>query len=43
MYDKRASVKGRRRQMVDLLGHARVANSMTLARCRALSRASPAA
>lgn len=31
----RASGKGWRRQMVDLLGHARLVNALTLARCRA--------
>lgn len=35
LYDKRASAKGWRRQMVDLLGHAKVVNAIILARCRA--------
>jgi hypothetical protein len=30
----RASAKGWRRQLVDLLGYARLANALTLARCR---------
>ena len=34
-YINRASAKGWRRQMVDLLGHARLVNAITLARCRA--------
>jgi hypothetical protein len=35
LYLNRASAKGWRRQMVDLLGHARLVNAITLARCRA--------
>jgi hypothetical protein len=38
LYDNRASVKGWRRQMVDLLGHARLVDAITLARCRAGER-----
>jgi hypothetical protein len=38
LYDRRASAKGWRRQMVDLLGHARLVNAITLARCRARER-----
>jgi hypothetical protein len=39
----RASAKGWRRQMVDLLGHARLVNAITLARCRARQLVNPAA
>lgn len=35
LFINRASAKGWRRQMVDLLGHARLTNALTLARCRA--------
>ena len=35
LFINRASSKGRRRQMVDLLGYARLVNAITLARCRA--------
>ncbi len=35
LYIKRASGKGWQRQMVDLLGYARLVNDITLARCRA--------
>jgi hypothetical protein len=35
LFINRASGKGWRRQMVDLLGHARLVNATTLARCRA--------
>jgi hypothetical protein len=35
LFKNRASAKGWRRQMVDLLGHARLVNAITLARCRA--------
>jgi hypothetical protein len=35
LFINRASAKGWRRQMVDLLGHARLVNALTLARCRA--------
>ena len=35
LFINRASGKGWRRQMLDLLGHARVVNAITLARCRA--------
>jgi hypothetical protein len=35
LFIDRASGKGWRRQMVDLLGHARLVNATTLARCRA--------
>jgi hypothetical protein len=35
LYINRATAKGWRRQMVDLLGHARLVNAITLARCRA--------
>jgi hypothetical protein len=38
LYINRASGKGSRRQMVDLLGHARLVNAVTLARCRARAR-----
>jgi hypothetical protein len=38
LYKNRASAKGWRWQMVDLLGHARVVNAITLARCRARER-----
>ena len=34
LFINRASAKGWRRQMVDLLGHARLVNALTLARCR---------
>ena len=39
LYMNRASAKGRRRQLVDLYGYARVVNAVTLARCRARDRA----
>lgn len=35
LFINRASAKGWRRQTVDLLGHARLVNATTLARCRA--------
>jgi hypothetical protein len=35
LFINRASAKGWRRQMVDLLGYARLVNAITLARCRA--------
>jgi len=35
LFINRASAKGWRRQMVDLLGHAKLVNAITLARCRA--------
>jgi hypothetical protein len=35
LFLNRASGKGWRRQMVDLLGHARLVNALTLARSRA--------
>jgi hypothetical protein len=35
LFINRASAKGWRRQIVDLLGHARLVNALTLARCRA--------
>jgi hypothetical protein len=35
LFINRATAKGWRRQMVDLLGHARLVNAITLARCRA--------
>ena len=35
LFINRASAKGWRRQLVDLLGHARLVNATTLARCRA--------
>jgi hypothetical protein len=35
LFGRRASGKGWRRVMVDLLGHARLLNAVTLARCRA--------
>jgi hypothetical protein len=38
LYINRATAKGWRRQMVDLLGHARLVNAITLARCRARER-----
>jgi hypothetical protein len=41
--DQRASAKGWRALMVDLLGHARLVNAITLARSRGRARASPAA
>jgi hypothetical protein len=34
LFINRASAKGWRRQMVDLLGYARLVNALTLARCR---------
>lgn len=34
LFINRASAKGWRRQMADLLGHARLVNALTLARCR---------
>jgi hypothetical protein len=34
LFLNRATAKGWRRQMVDLLGHARLVNAVTLARCR---------
>ena len=34
LFIKRARAKGCRRQMVDLLGYARLVNALTLARCR---------
>ncbi|MBI4261263.1 MAG: hypothetical protein HY658_11930 [Actinobacteria bacterium] len=43
LYINRASAKGWRRQMVDLLGYARLVNAITLARCRAREPASAAA
>jgi hypothetical protein len=42
-YLNRASAKGWRRQMVDLLGYARLVNAITLARCRAREPADTAA
>lgn len=38
LYINRATAKGWRRQMVDLLGHARLMNAVTLARCRGRER-----
>jgi hypothetical protein len=38
LYINRASAKGWRRQLVDLLGHARLVNAVTLARCRVRAR-----
>jgi hypothetical protein len=38
LYINRASAKGWRRQMVDLLGHARLVSAITLARCRVKKR-----
>jgi hypothetical protein len=35
LFINRASAKGWHRLMVDLLGHARLVNAITLARCRA--------
>jgi len=35
LFINRATAKGWRRQLVDLLGHARLINAITLARCRA--------
>jgi hypothetical protein len=43
LFINRASAKGWRRQMVDLLGHARLVNAITLARCRARQRLPDAA
>jgi hypothetical protein len=43
LHDNRASAKGWRGQMVDLLGHARLVNAITLARCRARQVVDPAA
>ncbi|MBA3552966.1 MAG: hypothetical protein H0W27_08885 [Actinobacteria bacterium] len=43
LFIKRASAKGSRRQMVDLLGYARLVNAITLARCRARERLNDAA
>ncbi len=43
LFINRASAKGWRRQMVDLLGHARLVNAITLARCRARERLHDAA
>ena len=43
LYIKRASALGWRRLMVDLLGHARLVNAITLARCRARERLRSAA
>jgi len=43
LFINRATAKGWRRQMVDLLGHARLVNAITLARCRARERLVPAA
>jgi hypothetical protein len=34
LFLNRATAKGWRRQLIDLLGHARVVNALTLARCR---------
>jgi hypothetical protein len=34
LFINRASARGWRRQMVDLLGYARLVNALTLARCR---------
>jgi len=38
LYINRATAKGWRRQLVELLGHARLLNATTLARCRAKQR-----
>ncbi len=35
LYINRATAKGWRRQLAELLGHARLLNATTLARCRA--------
>jgi hypothetical protein len=43
LFLRRASAKGWRRMMVDLLGWARLVNATTLARCRARERIEPAA
>lgn len=43
LFINRASAKGWKRQMVDLLGHARLVNAVTLARCRAKARLPDAA
>lgn len=43
LFINHASAKGWRRQMVDLLGHARLVNAITLARCRGRERVDDAA
>jgi hypothetical protein len=43
LFINRASAKGWRRQMVDLLGYARLINAITLGRCRGREQLNPAA